>query len=305
MNRYLLPFGVITALSATSVLAAPVTNTSLQNINGNYGQGVATTTTDGAGTRTTVTGPGGGANRASGTTVVGQWYQANVGGGGTVGITTNHAQSGNGSAYFATTSGDSKADLQYYLPTSQTLSSLTSISYDFFRSSSSTAGAGLAPVMRIDIAKNGSFAGSLVYEFIYQNQTNPTPDTWTTLSGNLNNGIFWATNAALGPTFADANGGQKTLAAWIAGNAGSTLSVYGISIGVGSGFNGGTFDGAVDNVALNFAGGASVNSNFEVATVAAAAPEPATWAMMILGMGMAGGALRRRRKVATRVSFAA
>ncbi len=32
-------------------------------------------------------------------------------------------------------------------------------------------------------------------------------------------------------------------------------------------------------------------------------PEPATWAMMILGVGMAGGALRRRRAVKTTVSF--
>jgi hypothetical protein len=33
-------------------------------------------------------------------------------------------------------------------------------------------------------------------------------------------------------------------------------------------------------------------------------PEPATWAMMIAGFGLVGFALRRHRKVATRVSFA-
>lgn len=33
-------------------------------------------------------------------------------------------------------------------------------------------------------------------------------------------------------------------------------------------------------------------------------PEPASWAMMIGGMGMVGGALRRRQKVRTKVSFA-
>ena len=36
-----------------------------------------------------------------------------------------------------------------------------------------------------------------------------------------------------------------------------------------------------------------------------AVPEPASWAMMILGVGAVGGALRRRSKVTTRVSFAA
>jgi hypothetical protein len=34
-------------------------------------------------------------------------------------------------------------------------------------------------------------------------------------------------------------------------------------------------------------------------------PEPGTWAMMILGFGAAGVALRRRQKVTTRVSYAA
>ena len=38
--------------------------------------------------------------------------------------------------------------------------------------------------------------------------------------------------------------------------------------------------------------------------IAAAAPEPAIWGMMILGFGLAGAALRRRRQVTTRVSYA-
>lgn len=44
---------------------------------------------------------------------------------------------------------------------------------------------------------------------------------------------------------------------------------------------------ALDNIVLN----------------AAAVPEPASWAMMILGMGAVGFALRRRGKVALRVSY--
>jgi hypothetical protein len=31
-----------------------------------------------------------------------------------------------------------------------------------------------------------------------------------------------------------------------------------------------------------------------------AVPEPATWAMMVMGFGLVGGAMRRRRKVAVR-----
>jgi hypothetical protein len=33
-------------------------------------------------------------------------------------------------------------------------------------------------------------------------------------------------------------------------------------------------------------------------------PEPATWAMMLIGFGAIGGALRRRQKVAGRIRFA-
>jgi hypothetical protein len=36
-----------------------------------------------------------------------------------------------------------------------------------------------------------------------------------------------------------------------------------------------------------------------------AVPEPAGWAMMIFGMGAVGGALRRRSKVSTKVSYSA
>ena len=41
-----------------------------------------------------------------------------------------------------------------------------------------------------------------------------------------------------------------------------------------------------------------------VASTVSAVPEPATWAMMILGMGAIGFAMRRRQKVTTRVSYA-
>jgi hypothetical protein len=45
-----------------------------------------------------------------------------------------------------------------------------------------------------------------------------------------------------------------------------------------------------------------VGTSFSAAT--AAVPEPAAWAMMILGMGAVGFAMRRRSKVTTRVSYA-
>ena len=41
---------------------------------------------------------------------------------------------------------------------------------------------------------------------------------------------------------------------------------------------------------------ASYSGNLNLSTVAV--PEPATWGMMILGFGLAGGALRRSRTLA-------
>ncbi|MBN8815052.1 MAG: PEP-CTERM sorting domain-containing protein [Sphingomonas sp.] len=45
---------------------------------------------------------------------------------------------------------------------------------------------------------------------------------------------------------------------------------------------------------------AQIYSQFATAPV----PEPATWAMMIMGFGLMGAAMRRNRKVTARVRFA-
>lgn len=297
----------LVAIAATAfgtAASAQVYNTSLQNENGVAGTSTYATTTDATGTRTVVTGPGPNAdvNRAHGMPVIESWYQNNVGAGSTVGITTDYARSGNGSAYFNSTQGDTgKGDLQYYYGGPISLSALTSASFDFYRDSASTTNSTLAPVLRFDMLRDGVFAGALIFENAYQSGGPPAAvptDAWSTLTATLNSGNWWTNNALLGPTNATA-GGTKTLAQWIADNAGHTLSVYGLEIGIGSGWNG-TFYGGVDNVNVNFGSAGAVNSNFEVAPVGGV-PEPATWAMMLLGFGFIGGAIRstkRRQKVA-------
>lgn len=269
------------AFAATSAGAQTVHDTDLAALN----TGTAVTTTTANGTTTTVSGA-----RQSAPVTTGAWQQANVGGGATVGITRDYARNGNGSAYFATTDAGSKADLQYYFAAPVALSSLNSVSFDWYRDGASTAGVLFAPVLRFDIFKTGEFAGSLVFENYYQGEVNAATDSWTTLTATLNSGDIWATNAKLGPTFAAANGGEKTFQQWLDDNGGAELTVYGVSIGVGSGWSG-AFTGAVDNVAFNFTNGPSANFNFEVA---AGVPEPASWALMIAGFGLVGGALRRR-----------
>ena len=67
-------------------------------------------------------------------------------------------------------------------------------------------------------------------------------------------------------------------------------------------YNGGSFVLFVDNQSLQ-AGQTVTLSGRIVNTNTPAVPEPATWGLMILGFGMAGGAIRSRR-ARTNVSFA-
>ena len=55
---------------------------------------------------------------------------------------------------------------------------------------------------------------------------------------------------------------------------------------------------------LDFGVGNVITANVVFAPIAAAVPEAATWAMMILGMGAIGFAMRRRKNVSTSVKFA-
>ncbi|HEY6868661.1 MAG TPA: PEPxxWA-CTERM sorting domain-containing protein [Novosphingobium sp.] len=47
---------------------------------------------------------------------------------------------------------------------------------------------------------------------------------------------------------------------------------------------------------IQFQTGSGDNSSFSIDQIAVAAPEPATWGMMLLGFGIVGSQLRRRRK---------
>ncbi|RYE92944.1 MAG: PEP-CTERM sorting domain-containing protein [Oxalobacteraceae bacterium] len=59
------------------------------------------------------------------------------------------------------------------------------------------------------------------------------------------------------------------------------------------------------SIQFNSTGGSAFSSALTLAVPPAvtAVPEPASWAMMIVGMGLVGGSLRRRSKVATRMTF--
>jgi hypothetical protein len=122
------------------------------------------------------------------------WYFNNVRNGGTVAVSTAHAQSGNGSVSMSGPD-NTKADLEY-LPNAVAnangnydsgaslglLSALSSMSYDWYRDSSSTASADQHPSLRVLIDTDGNLAttsdrGGLVFESVY-NTPNQAVDQW-------------------------------------------------------------------------------------------------------------------------------
>ena len=62
--------------------------------------------------------------------------------------------------------------------------------------------------------------------------------------------------------------------------------------------------GPADQYRINGGGGISTLGNATSSPVNAAVPEPATWAMMMLGFGAMGFAMRRRQNMSARIRFA-
>lgn len=105
-----------------------------------------------------------------------------------------------------------------------------------------------------------------------------------------------------------------------ASNAGSTIDVLAFganggltgstTIVMGNAYNIYTVSGLGDFQGLSFlnnndpAGVRFQNMSYESVAPGGAVPEPATWAMMIVGFGSVGGAMRRRSSVKTSVRFA-
>ena len=235
------------------------------------------------------------------------WLRNNVGGGGSVGVSADFPRSGNGSAYMASTSGASKADFEYFFGGSVispfSLGSLTGASFDFYRAGTSTTAAHFHPSLRFFVDADGDLGtatdrGYLIYEGIYNGAAVAPTDAWTTatIGGSTN---LWFRQFTPGQTetvynrsLADYQAGTYTpTAGFLQINGGSV--VYGVSTGVGSGWNG-TFEGAVDNVRLQYGAGNDVTFNYEVAAV----PEPSTYVLMASGLAVLGGLAARRRKQA-------
>lgn len=217
------------------------------------------------------------------------WYANNVRNGGSVGITSTYPDAGNGSIEFSGPA-NAKADFEYYFSPNNTflLSSLTAFSYDKYRSSTSTAGVQYEPALRLAVS-DGTYSGYLVYEGIYNGQPVAPLNTFTT--ANVLPAFVWGTGNLPG-NFSVYN---RTIADWVA--LLPNLKVYGLSTGIGSGWNG-SFAGAVDNITYGVNGGDPTTFNFEVPAVAT--PEPTTLALAASGLVVLGvRQFRRRARVGT------
>lgn len=217
------------------------------------------------------------------------------------GITTANPRTGNGSVQMSLTDGSGKADFTYTwgFDTTRTLGSLTSLSYDWYRSSTSTAG-GVMPAFRLYYDADGNAAtttdqGYLIFEQVYNpNVASVVSDQW--VSTNVMGTNMWQRQFSPGLTV-EAYG--VTLTDWASGmnepaNAdqlNASTAILGIEFGIGSGWNG-TFNGFVDNVSFGF-NNAVTTFNFEAAQ-ASNVPEPGSIAL--LGLGAAGLLAARRRK---------
>lgn len=285
-----------TTMLAVFAAAAPAAATVVENTElGSISAG--STTTDSTGTRSTNPAAVGFGDEAF---AFDEWQQRNVRGNGVVGITSDYADAngGNGSINFSTDgSVPSKADMEYTFSQPLLLSDFTGGSYDWFRDSASTIGSAPAPSYRLMLeTAGGAYAGYLVFEPYLQGAP-PTEDAWQTTTIDTATSLFWSNKVivALPSPCSDplrmAPSCLHSISEWSTFNPG--YKVRGFSTGVGSGWSPGTFVGAVDNFSYAF-GRSTSTFDFEVSAV----PEPATWAMMISGFGLAGLALRRRRTVA-------
>lgn len=216
-------------------------------------------------------------------------------GGGSGMITGTAARSGNGSLELRGDRSRIQMGIQYGGATGATnlmpLSNVTGLSFDWRIAGDSISGYNpdYTPALRL-LVQDGNQRSELIWEGVYNSTYgNTVRDTWYSSSFSDN---FYQFVSGQGVTTSGGSQVNKTLSSWIASNYSSNAFVSAISVGAGSGALA-TYHAFADNVSLGTISGVTT-FNFE--RTAAAVPEPATWAMMLIGFGMIGATSRYRRR---------
>jgi hypothetical protein len=121
-------------------------------------------------------------------------------------------------------------------------------------------------------------------------------------------GIFISSANYSSPITATFTGTARDFSFANVSNSGGTAVAYGSGGTLLETINFAAYPGSFSFTSNNIASVVFSGSQFGVDnfsyTLNGAVPEPATWALMILGFGAVGGAMRRRQSVAARVRFA-
>ena len=138
---------------------------------------------------------------------------------------------------------------------------------------------------------------------VFQLDSNPTPNTSTAFLGSTQ---FSFTNVA--GTFGGVTGTASTIS-FGSGSIYSSFSLTAPNLGFTQFSNPTLFTGPQTSPTFLIGSFTLINPFFGngsliISAAPGAVPEPAMWGMMILGLGMVGGSLRRRRNVTTWVSYA-
>lgn len=161
-----------------------------------------------------------------------------------------------------------------------------------------------SPALRL-LVQDGSQRSELIWEAAYNDANGAGAgvydlNTWYTSDPNAR---FWRFVAGQGATLDPNNPGSyvfNTIAGWGASSFYTDSAfVSGVSVGNGSGSTA-SFVGYADNVSASGSFGAR-SFNF---AAAAAVPEPGTWAMMLVGFGGIGAAMRRQRRATGKLKLA-